>query len=149
MKKPTSAKTLLDLSIMRLDEATRELGTLISSEKVAAERLDLLVGYRTEYHARFAAEAKSGIDRTTWHNYQTFIDRLDKSITQAEEAVRQSQLRTQLGQQAWIGKKGKTRAFDTLVQRHHDREQYAAHHLEQKAQDEFSAHQFMRLKEET
>ena len=149
MTKPAPVKTLLDLSKMRLDEATRELGTLISGEQVAAERLNLLITYRTEYRARFVAAAKTGIDRSSWHNYQTFLDRLDTSIAQAEEAVKQSRQHTLLGQQAWLGKKGKMRAFDTLVQRHHSREHYAAHHVEQKAQDEFSAYKFFGQKEET
>ena len=149
MTKSAPVKTLLDLSKMRLDEATRELGTFISGEQVASERLNLLMSYRTEYHTRFIAAAKNGIDRNSWHNYQSFLDRLDTSIKQAEEAVKQSHQRTVVGQLAWLGKKGNMRAFDTLVQRHHTREQYAAHHLEQKAQDEHSSHKFFGQKEET
>lgn len=140
MTKPSPVQTLLDLSKMRLDEATRVLGKLISGEQVASQRLALLVGYRAEYYARFMSAAQSGIDRESWRNYQAFLARLDETITQAEEAVQQSRLRTLSGQQEWLGKKGRMRAFDILTQRHESREQYAAHHAEQKEQDEFSAH---------
>ena len=98
MTKPAPVKTLLDLSKMRLDEATRSLGSLISGEQAAAERLELLSGYRTEYHSRFIAAAKNGLDRDAWRNYQSFLDRLDASIAQAEEAVKQSRQRTANGQ---------------------------------------------------
>lgn len=142
MTKPAPVQTLIDLSKMRLDEATRMLGNLISGEQAATERLDLLIGYRTEYHNRFMAAAKNGMDRDSWRNYQAFLDRLDASISQAQEAVKQSQQRKMLGQREWMGKKERLRAFDMLAQRHKIREQYAAHHVEQKAQDEFAAHKF-------
>ena len=142
MTKPAPVQTLLDLSKLRLDEATRMLGALISGEQTSSERLKLLVGYRAEYHTRFMAAAQNGIDRNSWRNYQAFLDRLDASIAQAEEAVNQSRQRTALGQREWLGKKGRMRAFDTLVQRHQIREQYAAQQIEQKAQDEFAAQRF-------
>lgn len=139
MTKPAPVKTLLDLSKMRLDEATRSLGSLISGEQAASERLELLTGYRTEYHSRFMAAAKNGLDRDTWRNYQSFLDRLDASIDQAEEAVKQSRQRTVNGQREWMGKQERVRAFDTLAQRHEAREQYVEYHVEQKLQDEFAA----------
>lgn len=147
MTKQAPVQTLLDLSILRLDEATRKLGTLISGEQTAAERLKLLADYRTEYHTRFMAAAQSGISREIWRNYQTFLERLDISILQAEEAVKQSRQRTSLGQREWQGKNERVRAFDMLTQRHLVREQYAAQRLEQKAQDEFAAHKFEKREE--
>lgn len=139
MTKNSPVQTLLDLSAMRLDEATRTLGALISGEQASSERLKLLVDYRAEYHARFMAAAQSGIDRNIWRNYQAFLDRLDATIVQAEEAVKQSRQRTSLGQREWIGKQERMRAFDMLDQRYQKREQYAAQRMEQKTQDEFAA----------
>lgn len=139
MPKTTTVQTLLDLSKMRLDEATRMLGALISGEQVASERLKLLQGYRTEYHQRFMEAAQRGIDRMTWRNYQAFLDKLDASIVQAEAAVEQSRQRTALGQREWIGKKDRVRAFDTIAQRHEARAQQATQQTEQKMQDEFAA----------
>lgn len=142
MTKQAPVQTLLDLSKMRLDEATRKLGALISGEQTASERLSLLVNYRAEYHARFLSAAQTGINRETWRNYQAFLERLDASIVQAEEEVTQSRQRTSLGQREWMGKNERVRAFDMLVQRHQVRERYAAQRVEQKAQDEFSAQKF-------
>jgi flagellar FliJ protein len=142
MTKQVPVQTLLDLSKMRLDEATRLLGELISGEQVASERLKLLVGYRVEYHARFMATAQRGIDRDSWRNYSLFLEKLDASIVQAEQAVEQSRQRTALGQREWVGKKDRLRAFDTIAQRHQTREQRVAQHSEQKMQDEFAARKF-------
>lgn len=139
MVKPTPVQTLLDLSKMRLDEATRMLGTLISGQQVASERLKLLVGYRTEYHQRFMEAAQRGIDRMTWRNYQAFLEKLDASIVQAEQAVEQCRQRMALGQREWVGKKDKVRAFDTIAQRHEARQAHAEQQTEQKLQDEFAA----------
>lgn len=139
MSKTTPVQTLLDLSKMQLDEATRMLGALISGEQVASERLKLLQGYRTEYHQRFMEAAQRGIDRMTWRNYQAFLDKLDASVAQAELAVEQSRQRTALGQREWVGKQDRVRAFDTIAQRHEARAQRSAQQTEQKMQDEFAA----------
>lgn len=139
MTKTAPVQTLLDLSQLRLDQATRTLGSLISGEQAAADQHKVLVEYRAEYHARFMAAAQNGIDRDSWRNYQAFLDRLDASIANAEEAVRQSRQRKSVGQQEWLGKKERLRAFDTLAHRHHVREQMAALSVEQKSQDEMAA----------
>ena len=68
---------ILDLSQLRLDEATRRLGELITGEQEAETRLQMLVQYRAEYHARFLEAAKGGLGRETWHNFQSFFARLD------------------------------------------------------------------------
>ena len=139
MTKTAPVQTLLDLSQLRLDQATRTLGSLISGEQAAADQHKVLVEYRAEYHARFMAAAQNGIDRDSWRNYQAFLDRLDASIANAEEAVRQSRQRKSVGQQEWLGKKERLRAFDTLAHRHYVREQMAALSVEQKSQDDMAA----------
>lgn len=139
MTKKFPLQSILDLSQLHLDEATRRLGELITGEQQASERLDLLVQYRDEYHARFLDAAKGGIDRNQWRNYQSFLERLDAAIGQARDLVAQSQQRTAAGRQEWISKHGRVKAFDTLAQRHQAREDYAEQRNEQKALDEHSA----------
>lgn len=148
MARPFPLQTLLDLSQLRLDEATRQLGLLISGEQQAGERLQLLVQYRDEYHARFLAAARNGLGRDTWHNYQSFLARLDAAIEQAREAVSQSQDRTAEGKEEWLAKRGRVKAFDTLAQRHHSRAEYARQKSEQKSLDEHSARISAKKKEE-
>jgi flagellar FliJ protein len=132
-------QSLLDLSQLRLDEATRRLGELISGQQEAAQRLELLIQYRQEYQERFLASAQGGIGRDAWHNYQAFLERLDAAVAQAREMVAASERRTVAGQQEWLDKRGRLKAFDTLAQRHQTRVVYVEAKQEQRAFDEHAA----------
>jgi flagellar FliJ protein len=135
-------QSLLDLSQLRLDEATRHLGTLISGQQEAAQRLELLLQYRDEYQSRFLDSARDGLGREAWHNYRAFLDRLDAAVAQARELLAASERRTAAGQQEWLDKRGRVKAFDTLAQRHQSRVLYAESKREQKAVDEHAARRF-------
>lgn len=139
MKRQFPLQSILDLSQLRLDEATRQLGALISGQQEAAQRLELLIQYRQEYQDRFLATAKNGIGRDAWHNYQAFIGRLDDAVAQAREMVAASEQRTAAGQKEWLDKRGRLKAFDTLAQRHQSRVVYAESKQEQKDFDEHTA----------
>ncbi len=132
-------QSVLDLSQMKLEEATRRLGELISGEQQAAQRLELLAQYRDEYHARFLVAARDGLTRDQWRNYQSFLDRLDTAIGQAREIVAQSHQLTAVGQQNWVHERGRVKAFDTLAQRHQAKVHHAEDRLEQKNLDEHAS----------
>lgn len=132
-------QTLLELSQIRLDDATRRLGELMAGERTAGERLTLLAQYRSEYHSRFLTAAQSGLSQDQWRNFQAFLAKLDNAIGQAQAAVDQSKRHTEAGQKAWLDKRGEMKAFDTLSRRHQQRQQYAEQKRDQKAQDEHAA----------
>jgi len=132
-------QSILDLSQLKLDEATRRLGDLIAGEQQASERLALLARYRDEYHARFLEAAREGLNRDQWRNYQAFLDRLDTAIGQARDMVAQSHDMTAAGQQDWLHKRGRVKAFDTLARRHQARLNYAESRSEQKSVDEHAS----------
>lgn len=130
---------LLDLSKLRLDEATRELGQLIAGEQEASRRLAILTQYRDEYQARFRAAAQQGISREEWSNYTSFLARIDDAIVPAAQSVTLTQQRTLVGKQNWVGKQGRVRAFDTLADRHRARLAGEQNKAEQKLSDELGA----------
>ncbi|MCX7166877.1 MAG: flagellar export protein FliJ [Rhodocyclales bacterium] len=130
---------LLDLSHLRLDEAARELGKLIAGEQEASQRLSLLVQYREEYHARFLAAAKNGIGPGEWSNYTRFFARIDDAIIPAAQSVTLTQQRTLAGQQHWMGRNGRVKAFNTLADRHRSQLTCQEQRTEQKASDEHGA----------
>lgn len=138
MTKNFPLQSILDLSQMRLDEATRRLGELIANQEQASGRMELLVQYREEYYGRFMAAASQGLSPEQWRNYRTFLDRLDQAIGQAEQMMTQSKQMTAAGQQDWLSKRGKVKAFDTLAQRHQARRNHDASRQEQKSLDEHS-----------
>jgi flagellar protein FliJ len=130
---------LLDLSQLNLDASARRLGELIAGQEEAAARLEMLVQYREEYRARFLAAAKDGLSRDAWANYRSFLDRLDEAVTQATGLATASRQRTADGQQDWLAKRGKVKAFDTLAERHRNRLEKAEQRQEQKNLDEHVA----------
>lgn len=142
MNTPFRLQPLLDLSNLRLDEATRQLGKLIAGEQEASQRLDLLVQYRDEYHGRFLAAAGNGIGPDAWRNFQHFLGRLDQAIEQARAMVDASKQRTALGQKRWLDQQGKVKAFDTLSQRHLARHLLAEARQGQKQSDEHAARRY-------
>jgi len=142
MSKSFHLQPLLDLSNLRLDEASRQLGKLIAGELEASQRLELLTQYRDEYQARFIAAAGQGLGPDAWRNYQHFLGRLDQAIDQAHTMVTASKQRTVAGQQNWLDKRGKVKAFGTLAQRHQLRVAYTEARIEQKLSDEHTARRF-------
>jgi flagellar FliJ protein len=132
-------QTLLDLSNLRMDESAKKLGSLIAGERAASERLELLSNYRDEYNNRFMAAAQNGLRPEEWQNYRNFLGRLDEAIGQAKEMLNLSERQTKVGQEDWLNKRGKVKAFDTLAQRHEQRQQYGAMKSEQKLSDEHAA----------
>lgn len=148
MNKAFQLQPLLDLSKLRLDEATRQLGKLIAGEQEASQRLALLVDYREEYRARFMASAGNGLGPDAWRNFQAFLGRLDEAIEQARGLADASKARTAAGQQHWLDQRGKVKAFDTLSQRHQARVAYSEARNEQKLSDEHAARRYQPPTEE-
>ena len=132
-------QSLLDLSQLRLEEAGRKLGKLIAGEEEASRRHELLVQYREEYRMRFVAAAQNGLSPGEWQNYTRFLARLDDAIAQADTAMLQTRQQTVEGQQEWVSKKGRVKAFDTLSDRHQSRVAYQEQRQEQKLSDEHGA----------
>jgi flagellar FliJ protein len=132
-------QSILDLSQLKLEESTRRLGELIAGEQEASRRLELLIVYRDEYHGRFLAAARDGLSREQWRNYQQFLEKLDSAIAQAKEMMARSQELTTAGQQDWLNKHGRVKAFDTLAQRHQAQVDYQDSREEQKNLDERAA----------
>lgn len=132
-------QSLLDLSQLRLDEAARKLGELIAGEQEASQRHALLVQYRDEYRTRFVVAAQSGLSPSEWANYTGFLGRLDEAISQADAAMNNTKQRTAAGQQEWVAKRGRVKAFDALSERHQVRVAHQEQRQDQKASDEHGA----------
>lgn len=142
MSKDFPLQTLLELSQQHLDDATKQLGKLISGEQEANQRLSLLQQYRTEYQARFNADLSNGMRRDTLNNYRVFFSRLETAIQQAEQMVTHSQFRTAQGRREWVERRGRKQAYDTLSQRFQERERRQENRREQKLSDEHAARKF-------
>ncbi|MBK6636246.1 MAG: flagellar export protein FliJ [Rhodocyclaceae bacterium] len=135
-------QTLLDLSQLRLDEAARKLGTLMTGQQEAQKRVDLLSEYRAEYQARFVTASQNGLAPSEWQNFRSFLAKLDHAVEQAQQMLDNSRANTVRGQQAWIEKRGHVKAYDTLADRHRQAAVKRERRSEQKLGDEHSARRY-------
>jgi flagellar protein FliJ len=142
MTKTSPIKTLLELAQTKVDDATKRLGELISSEHACEVKLDMLVQYRAEYRERFMSTARSGIDPNAWRNYSAFLLRLDDAIAMQQRVVEHSKLQTQRGQEQWRSERNRMKAFDTLSQRQDRQEAQKQNKAEQRQSDEHAIKQF-------
>lgn len=136
-------QTLLDLSQLRLDEAARKLGELVNGQQEAQKRVDLLTEYRAEYRARFVAASQNGLAPSEWQNFRSFLVKLDEAVEQAQLMLDNSRLSMQRGQQAWIEKRGRVKAYDTLADRHRQATVQRELRSEQKLGDEHVARRYL------
>lgn len=148
MTKQTPLHTLIELTQSRLDDATRELGHLLASEREDAQKLELLVNYRTEYQARFMSAAQDGMGLEAWRNYQSFLGRLDEAVDHQTRVVAEARERSAAGQQAWMAHRTKAKAYDKLSQRIDAREAVKEARQEQKAGDEHAVKNFLSHRDE-
>lgn len=144
MSRPFSLQPLLDLSHSHLDSATSELGKLIAQEQEGSRKLEMLQDYRAEYAERFRAAVQNGVDVQTLRNYGAFMARIDEAIDIQRKLLEQSQQRTAAGKQAWVAQRNRVKAFDTLHERHLEREQQHFNKLEQRASDEHTTSRLAR-----
>tara|TARA_R110002049_G_scaffold110222_4_gene259297 strand:- start:507 stop:962 length:456 start_codon:yes stop_codon:yes gene_type:complete len=144
MTKPFVLQPLLDLSRGHLDEATSELGRLISQEQEGSRKLEMLQDYRREYLTRFRDAASDGLGVEALRNYGAFMARIDEAIEVQRKQLDQSQRRTAAGKQAWVNQRSRVKAFDTLHERHQERQRSAELKREQRQSDEHSSNQYAR-----
>jgi flagellar protein FliJ len=144
----TPLKTLQELAHTRVDEATRRLGELISSEQACEVKLSMLQQYHTEYRERFMQTARSGIDPNAWRNYSAFLEKLDDAINAQRLVVEHSKKATRNGQQSWASEHSRAKAFDTLTHRQEMHEQKRQNKREQNQSDEHAIKHYRKQQEE-
>jgi flagellar FliJ protein len=144
MAKPFVLQPLLDLSRNDLDQATSELGRLIAHEQEGSRKLEMLQDYRSEYQARFRDAARSGLGVEALRNYGAFMTRIDEAIEVQRALLDQSQRRTAAGKQAWADQHNRVKAYDTLHDRHRQRERHNENKREQREADEHVTNRFAR-----
>src|SRR5487761_1965276 len=122
MTKPFPLQTLLDLAQEGSDAAAAQLGVVNGHDRDMQERLQLLLEYRSEYTARLARIAQTGMHSVGWRNFRDFIDNIDAAIVQQRELVAAARREVETGQLHWHAQQRRVKSFDTLSQRHRSAE---------------------------
>lgn len=148
MSHKSPLQTLQDLAHTRVDEATRRLGELISSEHACEVKLEMLLQYRSEYNQRFAASAANGLDLHSLRNFSAFLAKLDEIIRAQQTIVDNSRQATAQGQKKWASEHSRAKAFDTLTHRQHLQEMHRQNKQEQRISDEHAIKNYRRQQED-
>ena len=152
MSKIFSMQPLVHLAHQQNDDATRKFGQLIQQQQAAQTKLSTLDQYREDYQMRLQQEIQNGINQINLRNFQNFIRRLDEAVTQQHNVLEQIRRAIQAGRSELENTQRKMRSFDTLAQRHIEKERKLEGQLEQRQQDEhtgrYSARKAMAAKDE-
>lgn len=141
-------QTLLDLAQSQTDSAARNLLALKQRWNEAEEKLRQLLAYRDSYRERLLESAAGGTSAMVLRDFQLFMAKLDTAIKLQQEEVVRCQGRWEAGQQEWLRRRGKVKAFDVLSARHRRAEEKREEQVEQKEQDEFAGKQRARQEPE-
>lgn len=127
---------LVNLAQDELDRAARELSALRRQLEEEQGKLAQLQRYREEYREKLFKTTWAGLAASQLRDYEAFIAKLSAAIQQQEEVVALRRGDWEAAQSAWLAKRRKVNAYDTLWQRHAQREQQREARMEQRDQDE-------------
>jgi flagellar FliJ protein len=138
LSKQFPLRILHELAQNRSDEATRNLGSVMSEERAMLNKLDLLLKYRDDYRDRFRTAIKTGMDQAGWRNYQDFLDKLETAIEHQRAALNESQQATAIAKEEWRARQTRLKAYGTLNEQHRKSEQTKSAKREQGEHDEIA-----------
>lgn len=135
-------KPIVKIAESHEKEAARLLGAQQHLLDQHETRLGELLSWRKEYRDQFQQAGKEGIKASKMHDYQSFLHRLDFTITQQRQMIEQAILGYEQQKQNWQGKRSRTQALDKTVERFKKQEQHEADRKEQKELDEHAQRRF-------
>lgn len=138
MTKPFTLQPLVNLAHKKNDAAMQKFGKLNQQEQAALAKLDTLLQYRKDYQARYHEVVQVGISQSDLNNFQNFMARLDEAIAQQQKIVEQIHRSAESGRNEMQDANRKMKSFDTLSQRHIEKERKIEAKSEQRLQDELT-----------
>ena len=127
---------LVNLAQQQNDAAARKFGQLNQMQQAAQAKLDTLLQYHKDYQLRFQDAVQNGMNQTDLRNFQDFLLRLDEAIAQQRNALEYACEQARAGRAELLEAQRKMKSFDTLEQRHVEKEKKREEKLEQRLQDE-------------
>jgi flagellar FliJ protein len=143
MANPSALHTLIDLAAKDSDEAAKRLGEAIRAAEETEKKLNLLLGYRDEYAARFQSSQATGISAMEYRNFQVFIEKLDTAITGQQTVVQNAKSRIESERRKWQECEKKRMSYGTLATRAENVRQQKENKRDQKQMDEYAARSAM------
>ena len=134
-------ETLIDLARRATDDAAKRLGAALKAAADCEQKLQMLLGYRDDYAARFETTMAAGMTPMTYRNFQAFLGKLDNAITGQQEVLRHARRRSEQEKAAWQASERKRMSYTTLENRAQQQAQQVEAKRDQKLMDEHAARQ--------
>ncbi|GKS68051.1 flagellar FliJ protein [Nitrosomonas sp. PY1] len=140
----SSLHTIVTLTQQRLDSAVKKLSIFNSYLQAEEKKLALLEGYRNNYQIYLHNSMKQGIAHTQWHNFTTFMQKLDSAIDEQRQTVKLAENNRNAGRDEFQTYQRKLKSFEALLKRQQQAEAQQQVKIEQKLMDEFATSNFIR-----
>lgn len=139
MVKSKRFKPIAKFAQSRQDEAARLLGE--SQQALSAQEIRLadLKTYREEYVESYQNAGGRGMSIEQMRNYRSFLDNLDKAISQQEMMVQNAVADVHKDKDSWADKFSRRKVLDTVVDRFRQQEQKQLDRTEQRELDDRAA----------
>lgn len=141
MASRSQLETLIDLARRETDAAAKRLGAALKAAQDQQQKLQMLIGYRDDYAARFEQTLMAGMTPMAYRNFQAFMGKLENAINGQQEQVRLAERRGEQEKATWQVAERKRMSYTTLDNRAQQEAQRLETKRDQKAMDEHAARQ--------
>jgi len=139
MAKPFQFEFLLHLAVDKREEAAQGIGVAANRLAQARDRQAQVEAYREEYRVRLTDTGMRGIRVFQWNDFQMFLGRLDTAVEQQVAEVTRCEQALEMAKAAWLDCEREVKAYETLRERHMDRESKREARFDQKLSDEWAS----------
>lgn len=108
------------------------------------QQLKQLESYRRSYMEQALARGASGLTAAGFHQYQSFIQTIEKAETEQQQSVARLQKNLQIKQDQFRAIQNRRKAIEQLIERQQEKIRQQAQRAEQKMSDEFALMSFFR-----
>lgn len=139
MAKLSVLDTLIDLAQRESDARAKKLGAALKAVEDGEQKLQMLLGYRDDYYARFDAAQQAGIKPFAYQNFVAFIGKLDAAIDGQKEVIKHAGFKADMERKAWQESERKRLSYRTLNERAAAQALAIETKRDQKMMDDFAA----------
>ena len=139
MAKPFQFEFLLHLAVDKREEAAQGIGLAANRLHQARDRQTQVEAYREEYRTRLTRTGMQGMRVYQWNDFQMFLGRLDTAVEQQMAEVVRCEQALEMAKAAWLEREREVKAYETLRERHLEREVKRENRIDQKLSDEWAS----------
>lgn len=136
MSKAKRFKPIVKIAESREQEAAKNLGVSQQALSEKELRLTELKTYRSEYVESLASAGEQGMSIEQMRNYRSFLDNLDKAISQQELIVNHAEVDVNKVKSTWVDKLTRRKVLDKVVDKYKTQENKLADKTEQRELDD-------------